>query len=111
MHGWGLRDHWLTGWFSPGGYETWYWNFGRDSSVLGRGSCEGSCLGWYRVVWGWVWLCGGAMGRLGELGGPFLSESSRLVWTGRWFYNLGRDSPVLGRGSREGSHIGWWKVK
>ena len=41
----GLRDSWLVVWFSPGGNETWYWNFDRDSPVLGRGSCKGSCVG------------------------------------------------------------------
>ena len=36
----------LNGWIVyQEGAETWFWGLGRDSPVLGRGSCEGSCIG------------------------------------------------------------------
>ena len=36
----------------------------------------------------------------------FLSEMSQIERAGNWFWDLGRDSPVLGRSSCEGSHVG-----
>ena len=41
-------------------------------------------------------------GILGGLGDLFLSGSSRLEGAGNWFWNLGRDYPVLVHGSCEG---------
>ena len=43
--GGGLRGPLQAGSFSQKGDETWFWNLGRDSPVLGRGSREGSRLG------------------------------------------------------------------
>ena len=40
----GLGIAGLADFFSQGGVEPWFWNLGRDSPVLERGSCEGSCL-------------------------------------------------------------------
>ena len=47
----------------------------------------------------WIWGISGDVGRLGD---PFLKGLFLLERYGSWFWNLGRDSLVLGRGSREG---------
>ena len=67
-----------------------------------RAFSEGD-VGWFGVRFGH----GRSHGKLrGGLEDPFLSGSSYYGGTETWFWDLGRDSPVLGRGSHEGSHIG-----
>ena len=50
------------------------------------------------------------MGELGgSIGGFGGSLNGWIIYqegAETWFWDLGRDSPVLGRGSHEGSHIG-----
>ena len=48
---------------------------------------------------GFDWIIGG-------FGLSFSDWASQVERAGSWFWSLGMDSPVLGRGSREGSCIG-----
>ena len=67
------------------GGGNWFWNLGRDFTVLGHGSREGSHggRGWVNWVRFWIWgISGEDVGRLGDtlLKGLFLMEG-----VGSWF--------------------------
>ena len=99
-----LVDYLLKGLFLLEGSGSWFWNLSGNSLVLGHGSREGSRRGWCWGIWGQVWIWEIFGEALGGLCGPFLTGLSLLERAGVWVWNLGKDSPVLGHGSRGGSH-------
>ena len=56
--------------------------------------------------WGRIWPWGNTRQGTGRLGDTFMSGLSQLEWSGHWFWNLGRDSPVLGSDYCEESRRG-----
>ena len=72
--------------FLWGVYDRWRWKNGWVWGVEGQD---------------WPWNC--LWETLEVIYDPFLSVISHLEGLGEWFWNLSRDSPVLGRSSREGS--------